>query len=495
MGLGLLLLVSVGKENIYLSSQPEITFFKMAYKRHTNFSIETIAQYFKSTPDFGRRVTVNLSKNADLLGQIHLYVELPDIIKENHSVLETGIKKFAWSKKIGLALINYVDLEIGGVLVDRQYGDYLNIWYELVQNLGIKKGFNKMIGNVDIVTDYSNGKSSYKLYIPLNFWFCQDSGLALPMIAMVHNEIKIHVQFNDFNKCYLQSPTNYIKTLEPFTLFKENEIIRQQVGSKIAVGRFVYFDSVNGNLYYNKIKDDFLIPTTENDVNYVITGDESKFQQNISTDAIVIIDEDYFRLNTPSIQSAYLLVNYIYLDNEERFVFLNNVHEYLVPVIQNIQEQTFYSTNILYKLPYVNPVKILFWRAQLVSNYNSNDIFNYTLDPLISETNKIIENEYLVINSVNRMELNKPEYYTNIQVYQNKFSSPQDGIHMFSFCINPLDYQPSGSLNFSKIDDAYIQISSNKLITYQNPINIRSYGIQLNLFRVIDGLGGLGYYL
>jgi hypothetical protein len=66
MGIGLLLLVSVGKENIYLSSQPEITFFKMAYKRYTNFSIESIAQYFKSSPDFGRRVTVNLSKNTTL---------------------------------------------------------------------------------------------------------------------------------------------------------------------------------------------------------------------------------------------------------------------------------------------------------------------------------------------------------------------------------------------------------------------------------------------
>jgi hypothetical protein len=87
MGLGLLILVSVGKENIYLSSEPEITFFKMAHKRHTNFSTETIAQYFKSTPDFGRRVTVNLSKNADLLGPIILYVELPDIIMENSSVL------------------------------------------------------------------------------------------------------------------------------------------------------------------------------------------------------------------------------------------------------------------------------------------------------------------------------------------------------------------------------------------------------------------------
>jgi hypothetical protein len=93
------------------------------------------------------------------------------------------------------------------------------------------------------------------------------------------------------------------------------------------------------------------------------------------------------------------------------------------------------------------------------------------------------------------MELNNPVYYTNVQLYQNKFTTPPDGIHMFSFCINPLDHQPSGSLNFSKIDDAYIQLSCNKLVNYQNPINISSYGLQLNLFRVINGLGGLGYYL
>ena len=92
------------------------------------------------------------------------------------------------------------------------------------------------------------------------------------------------------------------------------------------------------------------------------------------------------------------------------------------------------------------------------------------------------------------MELSKPEYYTHVQVYQNNFVSPQEGIHMFSFAINPKDYQPSGTMNFSKIDDAYIQINSNKLINYQNPILVRSYGIQLNLFRVINGLGGLGYY-
>jgi hypothetical protein len=498
MGVGLLILVSVGKENLYLSSQPEITFFKVAYKRYTNFSIESITQFFKSTPDFGRHVTVNLSKNADLLGSIHLYVELPTIPQSNPSILPSDIKQFAWTKKIGLALLNYVDLEISGILIDRQYGDYLNIWYELVVNLGLKKGYNKMIGNVDILTNFSNGKLSYTLYVPLNFWFCQDSGLSLPIIAMIHNDIKIHVQFNEISKCYIQSPTNYIKTSEPFTLFKKGEIITQTIGNNTVIGQFVYYDVINNNMYYNKIKDDFLIPSNSNDINYSIKGTVSKFVQDLLSSSKVIIDEDYFRFSVPSLQTANLLVNYIYLDNTERFLFINNSIEYLVPITQNIQEQTFYSTNVIYRIPFFNPIKIIFWRAQLLSNYNANDTFNYSLYPInynTNNSNKLIENEYLVLNSVNRMELSKSEYYTNIQVYQNKFSTPQDGIHMFTFCINPLEYQPSGSMNFSKIDDAYIQLNLNKLINYQTPTLIKAYGIQLNVFRVFNGLSGLAYYL
>lgn len=493
MGLGLLLLVSVGKENIYLSSEPEITFFKIKYKRHTNFSIETIAQYFKSNPDFGRRVTVNISKNADLLGAMCLYVELPDIIMENHSILPTGIKKFAWVEKIGLALLSYIDLEIGGTIVDRHFGDFLNMWYELLNSIGKKSGYNKMIGNVQVLTDFTNGKNSYKLYIPLNFWFCQDVGLALPIVSMIHSDIKVHVQFNDFNKCYIQSPNHYIETKEPFCLFKPNEIIRQNIRGKISIGRFIYFDTLNNILYYNKIKDDFLIPPQEDDINYVIKGDESEFEMNLKTTSKVIIDEDYFRFNIPSLQNAYLLVNYIYLDNVERFMFINNHHEYLVPIIHNIQEQICYSTNVSYKIPFVNPIKCIFWRAQLLSNFNSNDLFNYTLTPL--SDNKIIEKELLVLNSINMTEINRNEYYTNVQYYKNKLTTPQKGIHLYSYAINPFDYQPSGSINFSKIEDSYLLFNFNRAVNYQNPVNVRAYGLQLNIFRVINGLGGIGYHL
>jgi hypothetical protein len=494
MGLGLLVLVSVGKENIYLSTQPEITFFKIAYKRYTNFSIETVAQYFMNTPDFGRRVTVNISKNADLLGQIYIYVNLPDIIRSNPSVLPPDIKKFAWVKKVGLALIKYVDLEIGGILIERNFGDWINIWNELTTDYGKQNSYNKMIGNIELLTKLTNGKKSYGLNIPLNFWFCQDSGLALPLVAMIHNDVKLHVEFNDFEKTYIESPTNYIQVVEPFCLFQYGELIKQNVNGNLVIGEFIYYDNINQYVYYNKLNGDFLIPTT-NDTRYKIVGSTTYFETNITPNSLLIIDESYFRFNTPSIIESYLLVNYIYLDNEERFKFLNNSHEYLIPMVQNIAFQTYFSSNISYKIPFINPNKIIFWVAQLISNINSNDLFNYTLYPITDTSDNIIQSQNLILNSIDRMQPSNVELYTNLQIYLNNFVSGSNGINMYSFSLNPKDYQPSGSLNFSQIDDTYIQMTLNKKINYQNRIVVRGYGLQYNLFRVTNGLGGLGYFL
>ena len=495
MGLGLLLLVSVGKENIYLSTQPEITYFKIAYKRYTNFSTETVAQYFMNSPDFGRHVTVNISKNADLLNRIYIYVNLPDIIRSNSKLLPPDIKTFAWVKKIGLAIIKYVDLEIGGILVERNFNDWLNIWYELTTTQGKKDAYNKMIGNIDILTNYTNGKKSYGLNIPLNFWFCQDSGLALPLVAMIHNDIKLQIEFNDFDSVFNESPTNYITVVEPFCLFKKGELIKQNVNGILAIGEFIYFDIVNQFIYYNKLDGNFLVPINLNDQNYAIIGSITLFVTNIVPSSLVVIDEPYFRFNTPSILEAYLLVNYIYLDNEERFAFLNKSHEYLIPIVSNISKVTHSYTNSSFKIPFTNPNKIIFWMAQLNSNININDIFNYTLYPISEKHENIIQQNTILINSIPRMEPNNVEFYTNLQIYLNNFVSSSPGINMFSFSLNPNDYQPSGSLNFSQIDDAYIQIKVNKNISYNKSITTGCYGLQNNIFKVSNGLGGLGYFI
>ena len=493
MGIGLLNLVSVGKENLYLSIQPEITYFKIAYKRYTNFSIESTPQYFKTTPDFGRRCTVNISKNADLMGMTYLYVELPNIQMENFTNDINNIKKFAWVEKIGLALINFIEIEIGGTIIDRHYSDWINIWNELTTSIGINKSYNKMIGNISELTSFSKTKSSTILYIPLCFWFCMDTGLALPLISLLQNDVKIHVEFNNIDLCYKISPSYFITMNDNFCIYKPNEKFYQVYENNKIIGEFIYFDTINQRLYYNPIKGKFNIPTIQNDSNFKLIGEESKYEMNIKINTVVVKDEDYFKFNKPSLINSYLLVNYIYLDNFERYKFLTTAHEYIIPIIQNLPEQVIYSTNANYKLPLINPNKLLVWRGILLSNKNLNNHFNYTTFPYTTEEENIINKNLLVINSENRMNLNSYEYYTMIPKYQCDFYNQQKGINMFSFSLNPKDLQPSGSMNFSRVDDAYLQLTLNKIINYQNPISLRCYSLQYNLLRTFNGVGGLGF--
>jgi hypothetical protein len=480
MGIGILMLVSVGKENIYLSVQPEITFFKVAYRRHTNFSLEPTPQYCKTTPDFGRRCTVNIGKNADLMGVSYLYVELPNIQIENFS--NNFNQEFAWSEKIGLALIDFIEIEIGGSIIDRHYGDWLNIWNELTVSMGLKKSYNKMIGNISYLTDFSQIKSSRILYIPLSFWFCQDIGLALPLISLIHNDIKIHINFSTINKCYKLSPSYFITVTNNYCIYNKGEKFYQLYQNNKIIGEFISFDPINQILYYNPIKGTFIV-----DSNLPLIGEDTNFIVYIQSGSVIVQNNDYFKFSPPALINAFLLVTYIYLDNFERANFLNNSHEYLIPVIQTLPEQSIYSINARYNLPLYNPIKLIVWRCILASNRNNNNNFSYT-----SINNEYLINKNLiVINSINRMDLNSIQYYTNIQKYQNNFVDNQKGIYTYSFALHPLDLQPSGSLNFSKIDDAYIQFTMNNNVNSQNQVFVICYAIQYNILRTNNGIGGL----
>ena len=196
------------------------------------------------------------------------------------------------------------------------------------------------------------------------------------------------------------------------------------------------------------------------------------------------MDDDYFRYTTPSLTNAYLLVTYIFLDNMERMQFIKNKHEYLVPIVDTLGNQVVNSSNIKYKLSFYNPSKLLVWRCILLSNYQINDFFNYTSLPYTTNSEELITNHKLIINSIERMPLYGYEHYTYLPKYQNKISSKDDGIYMYSFGIDPTNYQPSGSLNFSKVEDAYLQLTMNKLINYQNPAIITGYGLQYNLLKI-----------
>ena len=170
MGGGLLQLVAYGAQDVYLTGNPQITFFKVVYRRHTNFSIESIQQTFNGNVNPNSRVTCQISRNGDLVHK--LYIAFGDVADNVNS------SKY----------IDKVEIEIGGQMIDRQYGEWMEIWNELSLPKGKKNGFSAMVGNAATAAEYK--------YLPLEFWFCRNIGLAFPLIALQYHEVKINIEFS-----------------------------------------------------------------------------------------------------------------------------------------------------------------------------------------------------------------------------------------------------------------------------------------------------------
>lgn len=187
MGGGLMQLVAYGAQDVYLTGNPNITFFKVVYRRHTNFSTEVIEHSF--TGNFGQRSSVTISRNGDLITKMYLKVTLPQVVARSAADTNT---KFAWSRRVGYALLKNVELEIGGSKIDKQYGNWMNIWYELSSTKEHDSSHAQMVGDTPEVTQLESYNSSdsvkiikreQTLFVPLYFWFNRNNGLALPLIA------------------------------------------------------------------------------------------------------------------------------------------------------------------------------------------------------------------------------------------------------------------------------------------------------------------------
>ena len=277
MGGGLMQLVAYGAQDVYLSGNPQITFFKVVYRRHTNFSVEPVQQTWNGAADFGRTVTCNINRNGDLITNMYVVVKLPVTVVINTNTNESiPSKSWGYVNRLGHALISNVKIEIGGSKIDEQYGDWLNIWYELTHKVGQERGYAKMIGDVPELTAITTiTKPAYNLYIPLQFWFNRNNGLALPLIALQYHDVRITLTFRPFNECI-----NYTQNTEPPVV---------------------------------------------------------------------------------SMTDSFLLIDYVYLDSEERKRFAQASHEYLIEQLQFTGSESWNSANSKLRLNFNHPSKYLVW--------------------------------------------------------------------------------------------------------------------------------------
>jgi hypothetical protein len=550
MGGGLMQLVAYGAQDVYLTGNPQITFWKVTYRRYTNFAIESIEQTFNGQADFGRRVQCVISRNGDLAYRTYLQVTLPEINQKMgaNSSYAGGEGVYArWLDFPGEQLIAQVEVEIGGQRIDRQYGDWMHIWNQLTMTSEQQRGYFKMIGNttqLTFITDPSfsdvdgpcdslaprqvcaprNALPETTLYIPLQFWFCTNPGLALPLIALQYHEVKINLDLRPIDECLWAVTT-----------------LNCSDGSSSS--------AASATVAYNQ-----------------------------------------------SLVAASLYVDYVFLDTDERRRMAQNPHEYLITQLQFTGDESVGSSSNKIKLNFNHPVKELIWVVQpdqnvdYCSSLSCNSLlfkvlgaqpFNYTdaIDALpnaihafggpksvaadsnafidasglfqeagavdvipsgywasglgdgqpdynqpnfappdggnfiesgvsdagtfvLSETsidmhcwgqNPVVTAK-LQLNGQDRFSEREGTYFSWVQPYQAHTRAPDEGINVYSFALRPEEHQPSGTCNFSRIDNATLQlVLSNATVEGTKTAKVRVYATNYNVLRIMSGMGGLAY--
>jgi hypothetical protein len=491
MGGGLLQLVAYGAQDVYLTGNPQITFFKVVYRRHTNFSMEAIQQTFNGTVGFDKTVTAQISRNGDLIHKMYLEVELDalhaPVDLTTYDLLATNYDRYV--NYVGLRLIDSVTLEIGGQQIDKQYSDWMYIWNELSLPDGKRTGWDEMVGADSDMTSF--GLSSSKkstLYIPFEFWFCRNVGLALPLIALQYHEVKLNIKFATLAQCTYNgtSYTRNVGTLDGAVSYQAQQLeVLPIYGTKANPSD----------------PDGPEIEDRDNVINQAQVRDASPERQAVMT--------PFFK--------ASLWVDYVFLDTDERRRFAQMSHEYLIEQVQFTgSEQIPSSTSAeKLKLNFNHPVKEIIWYVQEEKeifddfqwyNYTKSDNCNYIesnrsamgANPNVFLTNTVygitpqgtnmVDTAILQLNGNDRFSIRDGDYFSLVQPYQHHTNVPTNaGINMYSFGLKPEEHQPSGTLNMSRIDTATLAIKSHK------PGKCNVFATNYNVLRILSGMGGLAY--
>ena len=454
MGGGLMQLVAYGAQDIYLTGNPQITFFKVVYRRHTNFSMEAIEQTFNGSADFGKRVTCTVSRNGDLMHRVYLQVTVPQVSVPKDDT-------FRWLNHLGHVLVKYAEVEIGGQRIDKHYGDWLHIWNELSQEAGKKVGYANMIGNVPALTQLTTGADGgsvvpeMDLYIPLEFWFCRNPGLALPLIALQYHEVKINIEFRAASDCCKGASSGL--SLAAASLFVD----------------YIYLDT-DERRRFAQVSHEYLIEQVQ------FTGDESvssvsnKIKLNFNhpcKELIWVVQKDSVLLDSAAGGKQW----FNYTDAEDATPLSGNPSDpYGGDIVLAVQ-----STEAQANSDYPSSTGVA---AGNTVQWVSKDVgFN----PVFSAK--------LQLNGHDRFSERMGRYFNLVQPYQHHTNVPKTGINVYSFGLKPEEHQPSGTCNMSRIDNATLQLTLTAATVDSDDAKVRVYATNYNVLRIMSGMGGLAY--
>ena len=535
-------LVAYGAQDVYLTGNPQITFFKVVYRRHTNFAVENIEQVFNGAADFGRKVTCQISRNGDLITKMYLRITLPDF------TLSDSSKQWAWVSRVGHALVNSIELQIGGTRIDKQYGNWLNIWYELARNWAHDRGYAVMIGDTVELTTLAQSHGSAVLYVPLKFFNNKNDGLAIPLIALQYHEVILNFEFSNLTHCVnytynvTSSDLSGIK-LAAASLFVDYVYLDTEERKRFAQAQHEYLieqvqftgsESVNSlqqkfrlnfnhpckalywtlqlgryNSGYNYLAYDAknidntrLIATkrailalakyTSSNKLYLTADDASANMSGIVTPASSTFQSFFNRIN------AIAITNEPDMDNITILGDLLTLEEISSPVsaLTLYNDSSHSSTSV-----------VTFARGTVPSGSDgtsSKDVVIQQADNYgiyLNKTGNPVYQVLLQLNGHDRFSQRDGNYFNYVQPYQHHSNTPTDGLNMYSFALNPEEHQPSGTCNMSRIDNATLNLvfgrSANdndfKTTYLADDSDISIFATNYNVLRIMSGMGGLAY--
>jgi hypothetical protein len=559
-------LVAYGAQDVYLTGNPQITFWKVTYRRHTNFAMEAIEQTFNGQADFGRRVQCTISRNGDLAYRTYLQVTLPEIAQPSSTDVYAR-----WLDFPGEQLVSMCEVEIGGQRIDRQYGDWMHIWNQLTLTSEQEEGYAKMIGNTTQLTYLTDplfadiqGACENKsapdavcaprkdlpettLYVPLQFWFCRNPGLALPLIALQYHEVKINIEIRPLDECLWCVSTlggaddknikdtagSYNQSLVAASLYVDYIFLDTDERRRMAQNPHEYLieqlqftgdESVGSSS--NKIKLNFNHPCKE--LIFVCQADKnvdycSSFVSNTVlmralgaqpfnyTDAVDALPN--------SIAAFSGLKNVAGSATDGNTSFINASGLFQDPAADGGEPFTAVTTSTTSAITssvFTNSgAGYPQWTGSGGGGYNDT---SYTqafpnssiTDSGVSDAGAFVLAQTalnlhcwgvnpvvtcrLQLNGQDRFSEREGGYFDVVQPFQHHTRHPDTGINLYSFALRPEEHQPSGTCNFSRIDNATLSlVLSTNCIGGEETAKVRVYATNYNVLRIMSGMGGLAY--
>jgi len=537
MGGALMQLVAYGAQDVFLTGTPEITFWKVSYRRHTNFAMESIEQTFSGQADFGRRVTCTISRNGDLAYRTYLQVTLPEINQQMAGTTANYGVYARWLDFIGEQLVAQVEVEIGGQRIDRQYGDWMHIWNQVTMTSEQQRGYFKLIGNTTQLTYMTdptfapiagpcsasgaptqvcaprNALPETTLYIPLLFWFNRNPGLALPLIALQYHEVKINLDIRPIGECLWA-----VNTLSSTSGTQSVTTAYQQ--SLVAASLYVDYIFLDTDERRKMAQNphEYLIEQVQ------FTGDESvgsssnKIKLNFNhpvKELIWVVQPDANVDYCSSLDASQLLFKVLgaqpfnYTDSIDALP--NALHAFGGPA-EVAGSQAFVTSQGLFQMPGAADVNInnSTWLGPTSTEYpfttqygpNSGSALSDAGTFVLAETaldmhcwgeNPVVTAK-LQLNGQDRFSEREGSYFDVVQPFQHHTRAPDTGINVYSFALRPEEHQPSGSCNFSRIDNAVLQlVLSSPTVSGTATAKVRVYAVNYNVLRVMSGMAGVAY--